>query len=677
MKNHPQISSAIGLAILVSANLGAAPDPVRGRASLDEVNPVLKEPAQNALPTLFAGGRSDATSAEVAVRAPSAGAGLEDRQVNGYPARGSTTASNLIDLTRFYNVRLDQDFKEKDTNSPSGFKVFNLTALPRGVSRLGEAEYDLRGAVLLTSSELVKYHLDFPPMVEGIPLQQTCRRLHFLHAAAWTEAAGRPIGFYLLNYADGEQEVIPLLYGKDMSYCVVTTNRGVGTASVAWTGTNSSGVVLRLFHTAWQNPHPNTLIESMDLVSFDTKAAPLLVAITADSQTDSPEVSGVTPSPSEKEGSKKAAISPQDSAVTRELFVKWRSPRFGSANPERMNNPVWEWLVRSELSAYAATQRLRGPSALKAGPGWCFARFGQSSTQLPDGREVLIAGEHEDFYDPDFYIYNDVVVRHPNGSLDIYGYPREVFPPTDLHSATLVSNRIVIIGSSGYPKDSRPGQTPVRVLDLNTFAITEAKTSGMPPGWIHDHKAALSEEGASILVQGGKLDPGEDTPEIENIDDWRLRLADWRWERLTDRRWPQWEVRRKDGEMNHLLDYQFAVSARGNTQIERQLAQIKKQAGLPSLAEELGAPPDVETFAKLYQPSVVHEEASRPDEFNVHRIKIDGVVVRYVQGMLSIHVTVEGNLPQPTLDALAADLVMKLSKLERAPCEIIKADSVR
>ena len=237
-----------------------------------------------------------------------------------------------------------------------------------------------------------------------------------------------------------------------------------------------------------------------------------------------------------------------DSAVTRELFLKWRSPRFGSANPERMNNPVWEWQVRSKINAYEATQRKRGPSALDAGPGWCFVRFGQSSTQLPDGRTVFIAGEHEDFYDPDFYIYNDVVVQHPDGNLDIYGYPRAEFPPTDFHSATLVSNRIVLIGRLGYPEERRPRRTPVMLLDLKTFAITEAKTSGSPPGWIHSHKATLSANGDSILVQGGKLERGEGMSLVENIDDWRLHLGDWRWERLTDRRWPCWEVRRKDGE---------------------------------------------------------------------------------------------------------------------------------
>ena len=62
---------------------------------------------------------------------------------------------------------------------------------------------------------------------------------------------------------------------------------------------------------------------------------------------------------------------------------------------------------------------------------WCFDRFGQSTTTFPDGRMVLIAGEHEDHYDPDFYIYNDLVVGREGGEKTIFGFPRSTFhPPT-------------------------------------------------------------------------------------------------------------------------------------------------------------------------------------------------------------------------------------------------------
>jgi hypothetical protein len=34
---------------------------------------------------------------------------------------------------------------------------------------------------------------------------------------------------------------------------------------------------------------------------------------------------------------------------------------------------------------------------------------------------ACIGGEHEDYYDPDVHIYNDVVVLGPGGEIEIYG----------------------------------------------------------------------------------------------------------------------------------------------------------------------------------------------------------------------------------------------------------------
>jgi hypothetical protein len=356
-----------------------------------------------------------------------------------------------------------------------------------------------------------------------------------------------------------------------------------------------------------------------------------------------------------------------DPAVTPQLFRQWRSPRRGKSNPERLDNPVWEWLVKSRLNAYLATERMQGPSAMDAGPGWCFDRFGQSITLLPDGRKIFIAGEHEDHYDPDFFIYNDVVVETPDG-IEIFGYPTDVFPPTDFHSATLAGNRIVIIGNLGYQETRQPGVTPVFILQIDTWAICSVITQGATPGWIHKHQATLSENGASIVVRGGKLDRGDpDHSLVENIDDWRLHLADWRWERLTERRWQRWEFIREDGECNHLWDLHQAHFARQHPVLNT-MPDIKKEFGLPSLEEELGGVPDLDLVEKLYSPAWPHEPLpSSDEEYNVHRIRVAGVVVRYVEEMHSVQMTVEGELPPLTLEALTSDLRAKLSALENAP----------
>jgi hypothetical protein len=361
---------------------------------------------------------------------------------------------------------------------------------------------------------------------------------------------------------------------------------------------------------------------------------------------------------------------PLDPRVTPAIFREWRSPRFGAANPERMNNPVWEWLIKSKLSAWQANQRLEGPSAFESGPCWCFDRFGQSATPLADGRTVLIAGEHEDYYDPDFYIYNDVVLRHPDGRIDIFGYPREVFPPTDFHTATLVDHKIVIVGNLGYPDARQPGATPVFVLDLDSFSITAVQTTGTPPGWLHEHTASLHEDRKSILIRGGQLDRGvPDASLVENIDDWQLDLADWHWQRLTNREWPRWEVRRADGKRNHLFELQQAIWARDYPQLNAlDGAQIFQAGGL---TEELGAAPDLHLFEQLFKPGVPHKDIPpSEEEFRVHRIELSGVIVRYVETDTSIQVTVEGDLPAATIENLTDDLLRKFSTLENTPCEL-------
>ncbi|MCC6358099.1 MAG: hypothetical protein IT450_05100 [Phycisphaerales bacterium] len=175
------------------------------------------------------------------------------------------------------------------------------------------------------------------------------------------------------------------------------------------------------------------------------------------------------------------------------------APRFGRDNPERMESPLWEDLVRTGETAFAARSRI-GVQAIA--PMWCFSRFGMSETPLPDGRTVFIGGEHEDYYDPDFQIYNDVIVRHPDDRIEIYGYPRSTFPPTDFHSATLVGDAIILIGSLGHIKERDTSRTPVYRLDLLTYRIEQIDTGRPNPGWIHEHTAELV--GQAIRVSGGR-----------------------------------------------------------------------------------------------------------------------------------------------------------------------------
>lgn len=371
-----------------------------------------------------------------------------------------------------------------------------------------------------------------------------------------------------------------------------------------------------------------------------------------------------------------------------EVFLEWRSLRFGQANPEAMSNPAWEWLIRTRLSGHQATERMRGPSPFDVGPTWSFQRFGTSVTVLPDGREIHVAGEHEDHYDPDFHIYNDVVVKHPDGHIDVFGYPEADFPPTDFHSATLVRGDIIVIGNLGRQVQRKPGFTPVYALAVDDMQFREIRTEGVNPGWIHKHRAALSDDGTRIVISGGEVDTGnEETGHLENIDDWALNLHTFEWERLTQRVWSRARVQREDQHWLSLWEIRSAshmAKARQNPLID-EIMREQMQAN-QIVAERLDeirkvhSQADFELLDQLFHPPLPwHPLAAADDqeeEFGVARIEIQGVPVRYREDGLSITITIEGELSSAMISTLVEDMRSKLEQLEKSPCVAVMLPSL-
>lgn len=193
--------------------------------------------------------------------------------------------------------------------------------------------------------------------------------------------------------------------------------------------------------------------------------------------------------------------------------------RYGVTNPERVENELWTLAIREDWSGYHLSRHVARASAVAPrcenpshssyrettpGPFWSWQRFGRTTTALPDGRVIHVAGEHEDGYDADFCIYNDVVVVYPDGRREFYLYPKDAFPPTDFHTATLIGEEIVLIGSLGYRDLRRPGETQVLKLDTRTLRIEQVATAGEGPGWVSRHTAERLGE-TSLLVVGGKV----------------------------------------------------------------------------------------------------------------------------------------------------------------------------
>lgn len=221
--------------------------------------------------------------------------------------------------------------------------------------------------------------------------------------------------------------------------------------------------------------------------------------------------------------------------VSDEEYRAGRYRRFGKANPEQTDIPFWRNMVAAGVGSWRA-RKVYGDDD-HSRPVWSYERFGRTLTQLPDARFIEIAGEHEDHYDPDFCIYNDVVVHDGQGGFTIWSYPEDAFPPTDFHTATLVDNHIYIIGSLGYWGKRIYGETPVYRLDCQSMAIEKLESRGEMPGWINSHKARYSVDENAIIIGGGNICFWRDGKEFnsDNNESFKLDLPTLTWTRLDTR----------------------------------------------------------------------------------------------------------------------------------------------
>ncbi|GEM_PF-2490553 len=203
----------------------------------------------------------------------------------------------------------------------------------------------------------------------------------------------------------------------------------------------------------------------------------------------------------------------------------------GAFNPLKVDNPFWKEMIRTGKSAFEVGNPYTANDPYSKGKAtWCFNRFGQTTTQLKDGRWVQIGGEHEDHYDPDFRIFNDVVVLDGKGGVEVYAYPEDVFPPTDFHTATLFSDHILLIGSLGYQGRRNVGETQVFRLNLSDFSIEKVATTGECPGWISRHQARLVD--GDIVVSGGNIQTQNGYG--DNTQSHALRLSDMVWRKISE-----------------------------------------------------------------------------------------------------------------------------------------------
>jgi len=200
------------------------------------------------------------------------------KRPRSFPLRSAAASARLLDLTESYNLGLNETVKFKSIGGE------DLASLPQGAVNIDGLNilFDIRGRVQLKGKRL---RMPFPPRVDGIKVNQQCRRVHFLCGTVYGAATGTEIGRFEVHYANGQSNRIQIIYGKHVQdWWFDPREPQTGDPRMVWQEVNPASQAqdrsIRLYSLEWENPLKNVEIATFDFVSAVTDSAPFLIAIT-------------------------------------------------------------------------------------------------------------------------------------------------------------------------------------------------------------------------------------------------------------------------------------------------------------------------------------------------------------------------------------------------------------
>ena len=119
-----------------------------------------------------------------------------------------------------------------------------------------------------------------PSFVGPIPVERKVRNLYFLHAAAY----GYPgdIGEYIMTYTDDSTVAMKMSIPENCNNWWVgyTTGEKSRPVPIEVSNTITGKPAWRYLRVAeWQNPHPEKIIRSISIKSFNSSQTPIILAI--------------------------------------------------------------------------------------------------------------------------------------------------------------------------------------------------------------------------------------------------------------------------------------------------------------------------------------------------------------------------------------------------------------
>jgi hypothetical protein len=186
----------------------------------------------------------------------------------------------FIDLKEYANGKL------KENLHSNRYEGNDLSSLPTGKQKLGDHTFFIGEKLLQLKSAQVA---ERPEKIEGIKVNRTMKKLHFLNACGYSAEPDTVIGKYIVRYDDESTAEIEIVYGRDVVDWWAYPDQAAPTkGKVAWEGENAASkgfeAKIKLYVLTWENPKPDKKVATIDFVATkpDQSAAPFCVAITAE-----------------------------------------------------------------------------------------------------------------------------------------------------------------------------------------------------------------------------------------------------------------------------------------------------------------------------------------------------------------------------------------------------------
>ncbi|MEK6645731.1 MAG: beta-galactosidase trimerization domain-containing protein [Candidatus Firestonebacteria bacterium] len=163
----------------------------------------------------------------------------------------------------------------------------SLEEMDYGIQTLLNVPYDIirpdfnrDTSCIVMSSKSMKGGIE---KVEGISVNKQAKRLFFLHVSAWTGGQRESSHKYIIHYSD-KTKIEQDIYSDSMN----PENAQIADwwnpkdlndkVRVGWKNSKDRG----LYIYEWRNPNPEKIVETIDIISFNTQLVPIILAITGE-----------------------------------------------------------------------------------------------------------------------------------------------------------------------------------------------------------------------------------------------------------------------------------------------------------------------------------------------------------------------------------------------------------